>query len=174
MAAERSDKNKDSELEIFIKEYNLQSISAEIYDEGIKINELCLKSDEEIESFAKGLTSNIDQQNNLKNAIYDRKSKINSNNSNEEEKNGNSAAKDQIYVKTLAGNTLTLDIYENTSVKDLKQQIEAKEGISQKQQKLVFAGKGLDNDNAKLTKYNITKGSQLHIILKSKNDCIIL
>ena len=69
--------------------------------------------------------------------------------------------------------TISVDFWSKMKVKELKERIEQQEGIAQKQQKLVFAGKQL-SDDVTLGQYNIKAGSQMHIILKSKNDCCIL
>eukprot|EP00438_Fugacium_kawagutii_P002032 Skav205089 [mRNA] locus=scaffold2214:50871:51098:+ [translate_table: standard] len=73
----------------------------------------------------------------------------------------------ELPVKTMSGKTVVVQVQMTDTIESMKKQIQSKEGIPVEQQRLIFAGKELENDH-KVADYNLLKDSTIHVVCPLK------
>ena len=68
-----------------------------------------------------------------------------------------------LYVKTLSGKSIAIEVEQDETIEDIKNKIKQKEGISVEQQRIVFGGRQLDNQKS-LLDYDINEDATLHLV----------
>lgn len=77
----------------------------------------------------------------------------------------------QIFVKTISGKTITIEIEPTDTVLTLKNKINEKEGVSTAEMRLIWQGRQLDDDSRTLQDYNIQKEATLHLVMRLRGGC---
>ena len=77
----------------------------------------------------------------------------------------------QLFVKTLTGKTVSIEVEEGESIEDVKAKIAEKEGIPAEQQRLIFGGQQLQ-DQKTLQDYDVGDDSTLHLVLRLVSLCV--
>jgi ubiquitin len=77
----------------------------------------------------------------------------------------------QVFVKTLTGKNITLEINPEDTIEQVKQKIQEREGIPPAEQRLIFSGKQLE-DNKTVQDYNIQKDCTIHLVLRLRGGSL--
>jgi effector-binding domain-containing protein len=78
----------------------------------------------------------------------------------------------QFMIKTLTGKNIVVDYNPDMTVMELKQFINTTSNIPIDQQRLIYQGKQMDNDDYKIKDYNVMKDSSVHLVLKLRGGVV--
>ncbi|CAL9730531.1 NEDD8-like protein Rub1p [Monosporozyma unispora] len=76
----------------------------------------------------------------------------------------------QIKVRTLTGKEIAVEVAESDRVYHIKELLEEKEGIPPIQQRLIFQGKQISDDDT-ISSAHLESGTQLHLVLTLRGGC---
>ena len=71
----------------------------------------------------------------------------------------------QLFINTVIGKTIIIDVEPSDSIQIIKIKIQEKEGIRFTHQRLIFAGRQLEDEKT-VQDYNIQKDSTIHLVLR--------